>query len=173
MANISSKEIQISFLDYPTLDWCISVYFIGCAHFCVGCHNPELASVDTCDCVSINKHDLKELILNKCKRNKTKKVCFLGGDPLHPTNRNDVEYLIKQPEFDVCVYTGYDFNDNCETLSGYEFLKCGKYDHMQSQQSYKDDYKFVLGSKNQELYDRNGNCISINGTVNLKGTLCK
>jgi hypothetical protein len=38
-------------------------------------------------------------------------------------------------------------------LTGFTFLKCGRYDEKQYQTPNKNSVEFTLASKNQELYD--------------------
>lgn len=162
---IITKQIQCSYLDYPTQDWCISVYFVGCEHFCNGCHNPELASSKTCDCMTVSYEELEKLILHNCKKHRTRKVCLLGGDPLFlAENRIATKKLLTNKDFDLCIYTGYEY-EQCADIKGYEYLKCGKYDALLNQESIKTDNEFILASTNQKIYNYNGECISINGKL--------
>ena len=48
-------------------------------------------------------------------------------------------------------------------VSGFKFLKCGKFDIKNKRESEKTDEKMVLASPNQKLYDENYNLISKDG----------
>lgn len=161
------KKTSMSFLDYPSIDgWCVNVYFVGCEHDCINCQNKNLSNIKSCDCISIDIDGLNEMLERETFKYKTKKVCFLGGDPLYKHNKQLLtDFLIKHgKKFEVCIYTGYEIS-YCEELTNFKFLKCGKYLEEYKQQSIKTDYEFVLGSKNQILYDSDRNILTKDGIL--------
>ena len=98
-------------------------------------------------------------------RYRTKKLVISGGDPLYGRNTEVVrEILCLNRYFDICIYTGYTMDVvKSLDLTGFKFLKCGKYEVAQAQVSSKSDEKICFASRNQKLYDSNYNLISDDG----------
>ena len=90
----------------------------------------------------------------------------MGGDPLHPVNRDFTREFCKQmkDELDICIYTGYLF---CEVvdfnITGYKFLKTGTYMETEKQTVLKLDEKMVFASTNQKLYDEKNTILTLSG----------
>ena len=153
-----------SFLDYPCPESsCISIYFIGCEHNCSGCSNPQFQDINYKDRnTAIIGADY---LLNFLKRYHTKNITLLGGDCCHPKNIDFTkELLIKNKEFNICIYTGYSIDYIKQNdVKGFKFIKCGKYISSLKQISEKTDDYMTFASTNQILYDSNYNPLSIDG----------
>lgn len=169
-----------SFLDYPSPDGsCITIYFIGCPFKCKGCHNESLqvGTLEPVEKIESGEH-LFNIVEEYCKKFRTNKVCFMGGEPLYNKyvynnleNLKDALALLNEKSYEVCIYTGYDEEDNpWEFLDDCQFtyIKCGKYLEDQKQQSKKTDNHFVLGSKNQVVYNNKLEKCSNNGIMEFK-----
>ena len=68
------KIIEDTIVDGPGFR--ISVYAAGCAHHCIGCHNPQ--SWDILSGQLVPTDDLFQRIINS-----SSDVTFSGGDPLY------------------------------------------------------------------------------------------
>ena len=85
-----------------------TLFVAGCNHYCEKCHNPE--TWDENGGIDFEEKDLNELleIVNKPY---ISGVTFSGGDPLFPSNRDEIgkiARLVKDiPEKTVWLYTGY------------------------------------------------------------------
>lgn len=151
-----------TFLDYPSPSKnAVSVYIMGCGHKCKGCFNPLFADIDYSDnTMLITPDKLYENIVDKCKRNKTNRIVFLGGDPLYSTNALFLIELLKKlkDNYETCIYTGYTVEEVKKILPSniyFTYLKCGKYELDKKQVSSKNDKYIQFSSSNQELYDSN------------------
>ncbi len=153
-----------SFLDFPCPESsCISIYFMGCEHNCAGCSNPQFQD--------INYRDENIIIvgvgylLDYLKSCYIKNIALLGGDPCHPQNIDFTkELLIKNKEFNICIYTGYSIDYiKQNNVKGFKFIKCNKYIQSLKQISEKTDDYMTFASTNQILYDSNYNPLSIDG----------
>lgn len=166
--NISS--ITGSFIDYPSReDMCISIYMSGCDGLCVNCQNKELQN----SCVG-DKYDFQKLIniLPQFeKKYMTKKICLLGGDPLYTKNIDFTRHLLYNigNKYDFCVYTGYDIDYIIHNrISGFKYVKCGRYVESLSQQSLKTDSYMQLASSNQIIYNDRYQQLTQNGIIRFK-----
>lgn len=166
--------LTTSFLDYPdNHSLAVVVYFAGCTHNCSGCINPELQNFEYEKAEKVtwnNRWALKTSIQLACKSNHTNKIVLTGGDCLHPDNYKFTQYLLKSlsKNYDFCIYTGYtlyDFLKREINPNRAKFIKCGKYDETQKQQSRKTDDYIQLASKNQEIYDSDYNLLSEDGRM--------
>lgn len=156
-----------SFLDYPSKDgMCLSLYFSGCAGLCPECQNKELQDPNYGEEFSISK--LINIISIETKRLRTNKITLLGGDPLFITNIDFVRELLNKTHtyYDYCIYTGYPPEYVAsKNIRHFKFLKTGYYDQNLAQESLKTDRIFQLASKNQEIYDKDYCCLTINGRM--------
>lgn len=164
MINVS-KNFLFSFLDYPdNHSGAVVIYFYGCEHSCKGCHNSEFKDVKGGDFSSI--HQLMSSLISFSRRNRTNKIVFSGGDPLHPKNINLTRSLCDSlyKEYDICIYTGYDsIYAQQKGVKNFKFMKCGGYDETKCQLSNKTDSFLYLASRNQYIVDSKYNALSING----------
>lgn len=153
--------------DYPDpISNAVLIYFTGCCHNCKDCHNSNLQHYGDFE---INSEEIITQIKSELKKNRTNKVVLSGGDPLHPLNINITKKILEQ-DFDTCIYTGYDFSYVKEnSIRGFKFIKCGKYDKDLKQESRKTDDYISFGSTNQELYNQYFNLISKDGKHTFEG----
>jgi len=159
---------KTSFLDYPTNDHCISIYFTGCGFNCKGCQNKSLQdpSYDVW-AQDMTAKDILDKLGSEYKRHRTKKVCLLGGDPLYKTNIDVTKQLLYINKiFEFCLYTGYDLEFIKENnIKGFTYLKTGQYFDQYSQLSEKNDKYYQLSSTNQKIYDKDFTLLSKNGKM--------
>ena len=156
-------------MDYPNNeDQCISIYMLGCDIGCMGCINKSLAdiTIENDNKITISVIKLIELLKIKSKNTKSNKICLLGGDPLFNKNIDFTRELLISTNnlFDFCVYTGYDIDYVVKNdISGFKFIKTGKYIEELKQESLKTDDFIQFASKNQHLYDSQFNLLSKEG----------
>ena len=90
---------------------CVSVWFQGCPHQCLGCHNPETWSFN--GGYEIEYEELEKQVLEAIERNGIKRnLSLLGGEPLCEPN---LKYAIKlaaaakqkYPDITIYCWTGY------------------------------------------------------------------
>lgn len=175
------SSVVESFQDFPSQDGSsIVVYFVGCEHACIGCHNPELQCAWSFPESNYSENGIStevyydplrllKVIKGWSQKYRTSKVVLSGGDPLHPFNRAGVASLLGDNamlnyNLEFCLYTGYDAASvQRMNIKDFKYLKCGKYDETLAQTPEKTDEYFKLSSSNQELYDSNFNLLSTEG----------
>ena len=168
-------QIEETFLDYPSPDDSAVIAFLpGCEHRCLGCQNPKLQELHE-EWTYNEEQEIIQKLQNLCLRCGTNKIVLSGGDPLNPCNRNLTihicELLGKNPvyKYDICIYTGYDIEEVKEIeLSGFKFIKCGKFDAHSMRESKKTDDYIQFVNTTQNLYDSNYNQLSIDGRYYFK-----
>ena len=158
------------FVDFPdNKNNAISLLFAGCSHYCLGCHNMELQHPENGNTFIDNEMEAVKMFHEFSKRFETKCVVLSGGDPLHPDNREFVKRLtveLDAEDFKVAIYTGYEVDKVKEmALTGFEFLKCGKYRELLKQEPGKTEKQLILASKNQKIYGRYYQLLSHNGIM--------
>lgn len=157
----------ISFIDYPdNKQWSTIVYFSGCSHKCLDCHNFNLQTYGIGK--KYNIIDFYTFLNNECNKNKTRNVVFSGGDPLYIKNIGFIkEFLSKYSnEFNICIYTGFDIEYvKKNNIKGFKFIKCGTFDKNNKQTSGNFETYFQLASPNQNFYDDSYNQLSENGKL--------
>jgi len=142
--------------DYPdSVSNAVLVYFVGCDNYCKGCHNHQLINYYNNDARSIFLGNFIEDLNNMCTRCNTDKVVLSGGDPLYCKNVEFVKSFLVQNNLSVTIYTGYDYSyvKRCE-ISGFDFIKVGKFIPEESQPPAKSDTFLRLASKNQKIYNK-------------------
>ena len=164
-----------TFSDYPDPRACaVAVYMTGCDHNCPGCQNPELKSHDGLDMDAFlwrSVSDLEKDIADACEKYRTNCVVLLGGDPLAACNRDVTRELLRRigKRYTICLYTGYDIAFiQSQNLSGFTYVKTGKFHEHEKQLSGKTDTLMRLASSNQTIYDRHFKRISHNGTLTFR-----
>lgn len=164
------NNITGSFLDYPSPDdMCVSIYMAGCEGICKNCQNKDLQDVN-----NGVETELEELINNLplfCKKYLTNKICLLGGDPLYKHNREFTKELLARTcsKYDYCVYTGYSISNVKEWgITGFKYIKCGRYTPELSRQSLKTNDYFQLASSNQEIYNARYDLLTKDGCMTFK-----
>lgn len=162
-----SYTITRTFVDFPDDDGdAVIVFLRGCKHNCKGCHSPSLQNF-----VEIkNTHLFINDIIDVANSfNKTRKVVFSGGDPLHPLHLKKIEYVcdvLKLRGFSICIYTGHKIDYVKMAFKGaFDFIKCGCYIEKEKQDSGKNDYCMTLASKNQNFYNGKYKRLSKNGKL--------
>ena len=163
------KHISESFIDYPdnqSIAYCILLP--GCINNCDGCQNPWLQreSPPMPGFHEKTYEDLEKQLDEVCSKDNQTKVVISGGDPLSPMNIEYTKGFIEKykDKYDFCIYTGHDVEYVKEhNVSGFKFLKCGKFDIKNKRESEKTDEKMLFASPNQKLYDKNYNLISKGG----------
>lgn len=151
---------SVSFSDYPdNHSHAVVVYFLGCDHYCKGCHNPELQNNANKPngLITLHHYELYNEIVRECNKHHTNKVVFSGGDCLSGDNMTTTQAvlsLLKNSYHDVCVYTGYNVEHLITiSLCGFKYVKTNKYDINFKQIPSKNDRFMTLASANQCLYD--------------------
>lgn len=172
---ISTKIIypfSATFIDYPdNYSYAVLIYFLGCSHNCIDCHNPEFKFLNHSNAVEMNIDLFHDKLLLFCDKNKTNKIVFTGGDPLFSNNREFIRLFLDRYSniFDICIYTGYNIEQvKMFNIKGFKFIKVGNYEKDKSQQSFKNDDYLQLASINQEIYNENYILLTCNGVMNFK-----
>lgn len=87
----------------------VVLWVAGCNHYCPGCQNP--VTWDPNDGLPYNREAWAE-IEEQLKKDYISGITFSGGDPLYPSNRDQVIIIAKHikenyPEKTIWLYTGY------------------------------------------------------------------
>ena len=163
--------LDVTWLDYPDNEsLAILVYFYGCTNNCEGCHNPLFQSQLMMNTNTFTIKSFYKLLLEECYKQKTNCVVFSGGDCLSEYNVDFTrEFLNKyQNIFDICIYTGSTIGEVKEkNITGFRYIKVGKYSQDLKQESTKTDEYFQLASSNQEIYDYEFNLLTDKGRLNF------
>lgn len=99
----------------------VSLFVQGCEFNCPGCFNTTAKDFDA---GAPFTEDTKNLIFLFAEPNHIAGLSVLGGEPLHPNNRDEVlqlarEFKEKYPAKTVWIWTGYLIEDVEELLSSY------------------------------------------------------
>lgn len=144
--------IQLSFLDWPENDRCITVYLTGCRIGCLDCHNKGLWNK-----IEINELQLVKELIMFCERNNTKNITISGGEPFSDLVR--LNKILKEipKDYNICIYTGEDNLYLMDTIiinnySHIKYLKIGSFKKELALTSNKTDEGFTLASSNQTVY---------------------
>ena len=156
-----------SFIDYPSEDDCLTIFFTGCEHNCKNCQNKELQKTGKVY-VELEFDEFVERMTKIASRLRTKKIVLQGGDPLHPQNKEFTKMLLENYSyrFDFCVYTGYEYEKIKDFVKYAKFTKCGKFDEAKFITPEKTDEYFQLASSNQKIY-KDGILVSKNGRIDF------
>lgn len=96
--------VQDSIVDGPGLR--TVVFFAGCPHHCIGCHNPESWNPGGGIKMSV------EEIATKCLSNPLNEITFSGGDPLYQVEElAQLAIILKRHKKNIWCYTGYVYED--------------------------------------------------------------
>lgn len=131
----------------------LSVFVSGCVHKCDGCYNKAAWKFSFGEDFT---PELERKILLSLKDHDG--LSILGGEPLHPRNRESVHQLLTKAKFiypdkDVWLWTGYEFDEvkHLPLLDLVDYIIDGKYDKT------KPTQKPWRGSGNQKLINlKNG-----------------
>lgn len=127
-----------------------SIYFAGCTHRCVGCHNPQTWAFDAGELRSV------ESVMEQIKRADFN-VTLTGGDPLQQRDFKSLIELcrrIKSAGYTLWCYTGYCYEtivadeNRREVLDYIDVLVDGPF-----VESERDISLRFRGSSNQRLVD--------------------
>lgn len=123
------------------------IWFQGCIHQCVGCHNPQSHDLGAGYLVEVRD------LLDQIRAIDNKKITISGGDPfLQKHALNEICIALKADGYHIWIYTGYDietlFQDtlNRSTLAHSDVLVDGKFEL--AQRDINSQYK---GSTNQRV----------------------
>lgn len=125
------------------------VWFQGCPHHCLGCHNPQTQLVDLGYCVDI------DVLVDQIIELNNKKITLSGGEPFFQSlGLLELVERLDNLGYDIWCYTGYSLE---ECLRNPIFTSILRRIH------YLIDGKFILdqmdhslmfrGSKNQRVID--------------------
>lgn len=131
----------------------VSIFMQGCTFNCKNCFNRETHDFDGGN--EFTKETL-DTVINLCKNDNIKGLSILGGEPLHPKNREATTNLAKEfkksyPEKNLWIWSGFSFDNelqNEEVLNYVDVLVDGR---------YKDELHNPMlkwrGSSNQRVID--------------------
>ena len=141
----------VKILDGTTVDgpgFRTSIYFAGCQHHCIGCHNPSTWDMNGGIEMSINQ------IVERIYQNNLA-VTFSGGDPLYQIDELIIlAQTLKQRGINIWCYTGFSYEYIMqhpryrELLPYIDVLVDGEY-----VESLRDTSLLFRGSANQRLID--------------------
>lgn len=163
---------QTTTQDYPdNCSFSLILYLAGCSHFCKNCHNQQFQKPDPKDedLIALHVNTLARYVDGYMKKNdQLSSIVLSGGDPLVENNECFTKKLCIEygDKYNIAVYTGYDIDYVKKIgLTGFKYVKCGRYDESLRQKSYKNDFEMQLASSNQEWYDSSYKQISENGLL--------
>lgn len=130
----------------------VSIFVQGCTFNCKNCFNPE--THDFNGGKEFTTEEVEKLI-NLCSKDYIRGLSILGGEPLHPRNRESVTMLAeyfkyKLPEKDLWLWSGFQYEDlkDLEIMKYLDVLVDGRF-----QEENKDIRLKYCGSSNQRVID--------------------
>lgn len=130
----------------------VSLFVQGCSFNCPGCFNTVAKDFEGGKEFT---DETVELLMQLLEPSHISGLSILGGEPLHPRNRDGVLDLVRQvklkyPDKSVWIWTGYLWEDVQEDLvdSGVDVLVDGRF-----QEDLKDLRLQYRGSSNQRVID--------------------
>lgn len=130
----------------------VSIFIQGCAFNCPGCFNT--AAKDFSSGTEFTDQTL-QLILELLEPRHISGLSILGGEPLHPQNREATLSLVKKikaamPDKSIWLWTGYQWEDVAEDLigSGVDVVVDGLF-----KEELKDLRLKYRGSSNQRVIE--------------------
>lgn len=130
----------------------VSLFIQGCTFNCPGCFNTVAKDFDG---GTEFTEDTLLLILELLKPSHISGLSILGGEPLHPRNREATLDLVKRvravlPDKTIWLWTGYQWEDVADDLigSGIDVLVDGQF-----KEEFKDLRLKYRGSSNQRVID--------------------
>ena len=92
----------------------LTIYVSGCEHRCPGCHNPEAWDFNYGE--ELNTEIMYKILNGLTANNISRTLCIMGGEPLHPKNRETVGDIIinvreRFPDIKIWLWTGYLYED--------------------------------------------------------------
>lgn len=90
----------------------VSLFVSGCEHACPGCFNPEAWQFNFGEAYT---EEIESYVIEALRPEYIRGLTLLGGEPLHPRNRETVLGLVQRvrrelPGKDIWCYTGYRFD---------------------------------------------------------------
>lgn len=141
----------------------VSIFISGCEHRCKNCFNPETWNFNYGKAFT---DQTVEALLELLKPEHISGLSILGGEPLHPHNREGVLDLVRKvksvyPAKSIWIWTGYLWEDLAEDLvgSGVDVIVDGQFI-----EELKDLRLKYRGSSNQRV-------INVNSSTLLKPSL--
>lgn len=130
----------------------VSIFVQGCTFNCKNCFNPE--THDFNGGKEFTTEEVEKLI-DLCSKDYIRGLSILGGEPLHPRNRESVTMLAeyfkyKLPEKDLWLWSGFQYEDlkDLEIMKYLDILVDGRF-----QEENKDIRLKYCGSSNQRVID--------------------
>ncbi len=130
----------------------VSIFVQGCTFNCKNCFNPE--THDFNGGKEFTTEEVEKLI-DLCSKDYIRGLSILGGEPLHPRNRESVTMLAeyfkyKLPEKDLWLWSGFQYEDlkDLEIMKYLDVLVDGRF-----QEENKDIRLKYCGSSNQRVID--------------------
>ena len=130
----------------------VVLWVSGCEHACEGCQNP--VTWDPEDGLIFDGAAENELF-EELEKDYISGITFTGGDPLYPSNRDEITQLTKKvkerfPQKSIWLYTGYLWEDICSlrVIKDMDVIVDGRFILEQL-----DNTLYWKGSKNQRVID--------------------
>jgi anaerobic ribonucleoside-triphosphate reductase activating protein len=130
----------------------VVLWTAGCSHGCKECHNP--VTWDPNGGLEFDDVAKKE-IFDELDKNHIAGITFSGGDPLHTSNREQVQELAKEikekyPTKTIWLYTGYLWEEikDLELVGSLDVVVDGKFEIAK-----RDVQLHWKGSSNQRVID--------------------
>lgn len=130
----------------------VSIFVSGCEHRCKNCFNPETWNFNYGKAFT---DQTVEALLELLKPDHISGLSILGGEPLHPQNREGVLDLVRKvksvyPSKSIWIWTGYLWEEVSNDLvgSGVDVVVDGKF-----VEELKDLRLKYRGSSNQRVID--------------------
>lgn len=130
----------------------VSIFVQGCTFNCKNCFNPETHDFNRGK--EFTTEEVEKLI-DLCSKDYIRGLSILGGEPLHPRNRESVTMLAeyfkyKLPEKDLWLWSGFQYEDlkDLEIMKYLDVLVDGRF-----QEENKDIRLKYCGSSNQRVID--------------------
>lgn len=128
----------------------VVLWVSGCEHACEGCQNP--ITWDPEDGLTFDK-DAEGELFEQLEKDYISGITFTGGDPLYPSNRDEITRLTEKvkenfPQKTVWLYTGYLWEDICDlpVIKYVDVIVDGRFILEQL-----DNTLYWKGSKNQRV----------------------
>ena len=119
------------------------LFLQGCNLRCPGCQNPSTWDINKG--MLIDVIELADILRKKCFN---KKLTISGGEPLLQTEPL-IELLKELQDFDLCLYTGHEFEEVPEEILKYlKYIKVGSF-----KEELKTTIKPFVGSINQQFLE--------------------
>ena len=145
----------------------VVLWVSGCVHQCEGCHN-ELTWDSNFGLIFDRVAESE--VYTELEKEYISGVTFSGGDPLHPSNIEEITRLAKNikeryPNKNIWLYTGYKWEDiwTLEVINYVDVLVDGKFNSNLCDRNLK-----WVGSSNQRVID-----VKFGRENNLIGKECR